>query len=484
MYAIEKSKRLIQEMSDDIYIVGTEFHENTLIDKQVEVCFSNPPYSEFQEWSSKVIREANCTVIYLIIPTRWVDSTPIKEALIARDAEAKVIGTFDFFRAERQARAVVNVLAIDLSRGYSEYRGNREPKVDPFSIWFDEFFSINADKSENSQFTKAKYSKDKLSETVNKELVNGKNLIQVLVELYNKEMQHLIKNYHAVGELDYSILKELGVSVSGLQEGLQQKISGLKTKYWIEFFNNYKQLTSRLTSGSRTSMLNKLHANMSIDFTESNALAVTVWAIKNANQFFDKQLVKMFESMIDQANITLYKSNLRTWGNEEWRYCYSGNGPDDLSHYGLEFRVVLHRFSAIEGGGHGYSFDYENGLHKDAHNFLEDLLTIAGNLGFTARSNSRLKLWESNKSQFFVSEDDSEIMQVKAFKNGNLHIKFNQLFIRKLNVEFGRLKGWLKNKEHAADELNIPVEEIDGVFNSNHQICQSMVPQICFNATV
>ncbi len=484
MYAIEKSERLIFEMSEEIYIVGTEFHQNTIIDKMAEVVFSNPPYSEYQEWATKIIKEANATVIYLVIPHRWVDSAPIKDALSLRDCEAKIIGSFDFLHAERQARAVVDVLAIDLTEGYGKYRGNREPKVDPFTVWFDECFSINAEKTDTSDYSKDLSDKKTLSEKLSQQLVDGKNLIQALVELYNNQMQHLMQNYQAVGDLDSSLLKELGVSVSGLRGGLRQKITGLKTKYWSEFFNNYERITSRLTSTSRDSMLKKLNSNMSIDFSEANALAVTAWAIKNANGYYDRQLVTMFESMIDQANITMYKSNLRTWGKEEWRYCSSGRGPENLSHFGLELRIVLHRHSAIEGGGYGYSFDYENGLHKDAHTYIENLLTIAGNLGFAARSNSRLKQWKSNKTQEFWTDDDSKLMDVKAFKNGNLHVRFNQLFIRRLNVEFGRLKGWLKNKEQAADELNIPVEEVEGLFNCNHQISHSSVPQICCGTAV
>ena len=112
------------------------------------------------------------------------------------------------------------------------------------------------------------------------------------------------------------------------------------------------------------------------------------------------------------------------------------------------------------------------------------MATIAGNLGFNVRSQSRLKLWESNKSQEFYTYDNSKLMDVKAFKNGNLHIRFNQLFIRRLNVEFGRLKGWIKNKQQAGEELNIPVEEVEGLFNSNHQISHSSVPQICCGSTI
>jgi len=484
MYAIEKSERLIFEMSEEIYIVGTEFHQNTIIDKKADVVFSNPPYSEYQEWATKIIKEANSTIVYLVIPNRWVDSAAIKDALSLRDCEAQVIGSFDFLNAERQARAVVDVLAIDLTEGYSQYRGNREPKIDPFTVWFDECFSINAEKVDTSDYAKDLSAKATLSEKLSQELVDGKNLIQALVKLYNNQMQHLIKNYQAVGDLDSSLLKELGVSVSGLRGGLQQKITGLKSKYWNEFFNNYDRITSRLTSASRNSMLKKLQNNISIDFSESNALAVTAWAIKNANGYYDRQLVTMFESMIDQANITMYKSNLRTWGKEDWRFCRSGRGPENLSHYGLELRIVLHRYSAIEGGGYGYSFDFENGLHKDAHVYLEDLITVAENLGFTVRSSSRLKMWASNKTQEFWTDDNSKLMDVKAFKNGNFHIKFNQLFVRRLNVEFGRLKGWLRNKAEAAEELNIPVAKVEGLFNSNHQISHTSVPQICCGTAV
>lgn len=476
-YAIEKSEPLLFELPEDIFVVGSDFHVNTLIDKKCDVCFSNPPYSEYEEWSCRIIKEANCAVVYLIIPRRWVDSPAINDALKARETQAETIGTFDFLDAERKARAVVDILMIELSTGNSRYNKSRDPKTDPFTIWFDECFSLNAQKTKNTDYQTEQAAKATLADKVSQQLVAGKNLIQALVELYNTEMQHLISNYQAVGRLDSSLLKELGVSVKGLREGLQLKIAGLKSRYWQEFFHNYEKITSRLTSKSREAMLDKLHANMSIDFTESNALALTAWAIKNCNVYYDNQLVEMVERMISEANITLYKSNLRTWGEEDWRYCRT-TGPADLCHYGLELRIVLHRYCAIEGGGYGYSFDYENGLHKDAHTFIGDLLTVIGNLGFENYCDSRLRSWTSGKKQMF-SSDEGDVVEIKAYKNGNIHLRFNQLVIRRLNVEFGRIKGWLKNKAQAAEELNIPLKEVENSFNSNHQLTGSMVPQIC-----
>ncbi len=40
----------------------------------------------------------------------------------------------------------------------------------------------------------------------------------------------------------------------------------------------------------------------------------------------------------------------------------------------------------------------------------------------------------------------------------------------KLNVEFGRLVGWLKSKHEAADELDLPLEEVEDCFDSNLQL--------------
>lgn len=41
-FAIEKSQRLIKEMDKGIYVVGSDFESNTLIDKSANVIFSNP----------------------------------------------------------------------------------------------------------------------------------------------------------------------------------------------------------------------------------------------------------------------------------------------------------------------------------------------------------------------------------------------------------------------------------------------------------
>lgn len=461
-YAIEKSRRLIKAMPAGTFIIGTEFFQTTLIDKKTDVLFCNPPYSEYIQWAQKVILEANAQMIYLILPTRWQGSNVIKKALESRETEGKVIGSYNFLDAERSARAKVNIIAIKLikGRGHNKYKN-----TDPFGIWFDENFKLKEAASPQDP-AQAKTFKEKLQG----QLTTGRGLAPILVGLYNKEMEHLQKMFLSVCELDPDILTELGVSSKSLKEALKQRIKGLKIKYWHELFDNYDKITKRLTHGSRKTMLEKLTNHTSIDFTESNIYAVTIWVIKNANKYYDQQLIELVENMINDANVKLYKSNKRVFTDQDWRYC--GRKPNHLSHYSLELRIILHHIGGIKVTGAWSSWDYINNLSKRAHDFLDDICTIASNLGFElpAGLNSAqiTDEWLSNKAQNFDS-----LISVKAFKNGNLHIKFNQDFIRTLNVEFGRLKGWLTNHIQASEELSIPVKQTKKLFKANYQLTQT-----------
>ncbi|NBK99288.1 MAG: hypothetical protein EOM50_14965 [Erysipelotrichia bacterium] len=46
--AIEKSQILISKMPKEAIVVGTDFNENTIIDKQADIVFCNPPYREYE----------------------------------------------------------------------------------------------------------------------------------------------------------------------------------------------------------------------------------------------------------------------------------------------------------------------------------------------------------------------------------------------------------------------------------------------------
>lgn len=480
LFAIEKSRPLLDSLDADIGILGTDFWEQTLVDKKVDVIFTNPPYSEFAQWSEKVIREANSGRVYLVIPQRWKESVIIQEAIKARQAEATVIGSFDFLNSEdRQARAKVDLVYIDLSAkddGYGRYRrfdADDELAVDPFELWASDHYNLKSGhmgEESLADYVKEEKAKQEFGVKLDHQLVNGKNLIEAMCELYMADLDKLIQTYKSVSEMDADLMRELDVSVSSVLKSLKVRIQGLKDLYWKQLFDRYEPIISRLTNKSRDNLLSTLREKTQIDFTASNAYAVTLWAIKNANNYIDSQLVKVFEEMLDKANIVAYKSNQRVFAENTYRYSRY-EYLKQLSHVKLEYRIVLEYMGGIDSD----KYSNRNGLSQSGYNFLADILTIANNLGFVKADSVSRHYFESGSKEVFIYRDPIKgeyktLMEVRAYKKGTIHIKFASEFMLALNVEVGRLKGWIHSAQQAADEMGEDLEAVKAVFKSQYQM--------------
>lgn len=479
-YAIEKSQILIEAMPKNIIIVGTDFHENTLIDKKMFMNFSNPPFSEFIPWSVKTIMESNSKFLYLIIPERWSSSGEICNALAKRKANFSVIFSGDFLNAKRAARAKIDIIKIDFRgnfdessienidpqhRYYFQESWDRSRKVDPFDLFFEENFPSfdkhKVDLPENENTEKSKTS-----------LLEGANLVERLEILYRKDLDEFQNVFAQLSALNPILLKEIDVSRERIKSILKLKIEGLKSKYWKELFDNLNKITDRLTSNSRKKLLEKLNSNLSVDFSAANAYAVVLWAVKHSNEYYDIQLCDCYENLVNADSVKLYKSNDH-FIKDDWRFA------TENSHYylndSLEYRIVTHRVGGIYTGS--WSYESQNGLEGRAYDYIQDILTIAKNLGYEAETTLLHEQWETNqmKTFYFHTNENSidvkeKLFTVRAFMNGNLHFKFNQNFLRKWNVEFGRIKNWINTPVDASNEMGIPVEEIHKFFKSNHKI--------------
>jgi len=462
-YAIEKSNILINNMDKDIFIIGTDFNEQTLIDKKVDIIFCNPPYSEFEQWTEKIILEANCNFIYLVIPERWKENVLIKNAIKKREVEYEILGSFSFEDSEfRKARSNVNIVKINCDNRNSN---------DPFDIWFDSAFIFNADKTEKNNYKEKETSKDKIHS-----VIKSNNIVASLVKLYTEDLEKLHNNYRAVEKLDYSILQELNINIRSLKEGLKLKIEGLKNLYWEELFNNLKTITDRLTFNSRKNLLKRLTDNTSIDFTAKNIYAIVIWVVKNTNYYLDKQLLDVYFEMTSKENIVGYKSNKR-FLTDEWRYLKTwdfNRQKNELTNYKLDYMLVFERYNNFCTDKYGFgSYNYPNGLKKETHEYINDILTIAKNLGFDINeSTMEVGQWKSKtKKDFSFGSDNKLFAEIRAYKNGNIHCKFVPEFIKQLNIEAGRLNGWLKTPKEANEELEI--NDAEKYFKRNLQFLPS-----------
>ncbi len=442
LYAIEKASILCHQMDSEIFIVGTEFHEQSLVSKQVDLTFCNPPYSEFEEWAVKIIRESASRLIYLVIPERWADSAAISDALLYREAETKIVGRFDFLSSEdRTARAKVHLLRVELS-------GDTDDAFDRFfsAQFADLEAKFKADKRDDSKEAKPKRN-PKFDA-----LVVGANYPERLVALYNEDLDQVRKNYDLVRQLDADLLREFEVVPQRILGCLKLRLAGLRNVYWQELFSHMTPVTNRLTSKKRQAMLQRLNRSGAVDFTLTNIHAVLIWVLKNANLYLDEQLLELFDQMVAKANVRNYKSNQRPFVHDRWRY-----NQEKPTHIALEYRLVLEN---VGGMRRGYS--WERGLADSAASFLGDLLTVAHGLGFVGDTGDfRLthwgrEKWEPGALQVFharIDGETEELFEVRGYLNGNLHLRIHQKLALALNVEVGRLRGWIKSGQEAVEEL-------------------------------
>lgn len=453
-YAIEKSRILIENMDKDIAVIGRDFFQQTLIDKKVDVIFSNPPYSRAEEWAAKIIRESNCRQAFIVMPVdKFKKSQLLSDLVSMRNARSECLFEYDYRDSEfRKARTTVGVFRICFAERYGA-------QTDPFDAWFDENFKL-AEEEPPARF----------SERVEADaaLTPGKNLIERLETLYTDDMEQIASVYRNITQMPSDILRELQIGRYSILKSLKLRLASTKNLYWKELFANLDVIINRLTHKSKASMLEKITRSTVVDFSADNAYAIVCWALKNANAYFDRQLIEVYHEITRQENVLPYKSNQR-FNKSDFRY-----SRNETSNYKLDYRIILvTRSNCLSGwSGQNEGLDYNN---DGLRHHLEDLLTIAHNLGFEP-SPIPLKDWDYGVAREIKMKSGETFATMKIFKNGNIHIKFCIEFMKAFNLEAGRLLGWLKTPQQASDELDIPAAECLKYFKSNLSLCGSDLP--------
>lgn len=455
--AIEKSAVLAQKWPEYVFPVGCDFMTQSLIDKPVHTIFCNPPYSEYAQWVARIVADGFFQACYFVIPQRWKDCREILDAVEIRGLQTDVLWSGNFLNAERAARAVVDIVRVSFPSGQC-----RDKDPDPFVEWFDTQFT----------FTESETFQDTPGDTLHdKALVTGRNLIEALETLYHDELSRLHASYKAVTALEVQTLKDIGVEKEAVRSALREKIKGLKNKYWKEVFDNLDKVTSRLTSKSRKAMLEKLMSAVNVDFDASNVYTVLIWVIKNANQYFDQQLVDVFKALSCKKSAIPYKSN-RHFLDGSWR---SLRGWDihqgECGSYALDYRFI------IDGNFYGDSYSWN--ANRNRGELLQDIATIAKNLGFSGVDDATMRddKWTPGEWRE-ATFDKGTLFMAKVYMNGNLHLKFHREFMGRLNVEAGRLLGWLTSQAQAEQEIGDNAAQ--GAYGSSFALDMSSVKALAY----
>lgn len=443
-FVIEKSKILLEKLDAETIVLGTDFHSTLLIDKKVDVIFCNPPYSEYAEWAKKIIWDGNCKYIYLIIPQRWKQNEEINKCIEALNARVEVLGSFDFLNAERSARAKIDIVKID-KRRYFQHYGRNDELEDINAMAFDKWFDNEFKMRDSSQCNKSERElENEKEENIKNQLVNAEgSKAKILVELYEHEQLNLYKHFKAISSLDVDVLKTIGIEKKTVKEALKQKIKSLKALYWQLVFDELEEITSRLTFKTRKSMTDRFSSLLTVDFTIENIYPLLLWIFKNANKYYDEQLISMFKYFTEPDNIQNYKSNQKVFLRNKW-YPENFENKEEVSNYTLSYRIIC----KILHTKNYYMDRYSNYIWG-----IKDVCTIANNLGFHVDTDSIPQEYKYGEKYSVYLKDGKIFMDYRCYKNGNMHIKFNKEFMKAFNVEASRLLGWIRNPEDIKKEF-------------------------------
>ena len=459
-FVMEKSKILLNKLPEDAICLGTDFNQNTLMDKRVTTIFCNPPYSEYEEWTKRIISEGNFKQAFLIIPQRWQNNIEIKTLLDKFSTKFSVLGSFDFMNAERSARAKVDVIRFVRETYLNNYRWDKQEdySTDGFNVWFNETFKVNEENTKSDWTIEAKKEKEK-KEKISNALVNAEtSKARILVDLYQEEYTTLIDHLQKIMELDPSVLETFGFSVNKVKEGLKTQLTGLKTLYWDMVFNEFEEITSRLTYKTRNKIQNDFEKLSCIDFTLENIYVIILWVIKNANKYYNSQLIKFFEDLSCEENVKPYKSNQRLFEKDGyyWR-------AEKHNNYVLDYRLIMSSPFRYDDW-----HDILNQNEYESSRVLNDIKIIAKNLGFNVGD---MVLAENFgvKNYIYFENSDKVFMEYKVYKNGNMHVKFNQEFTKAMNVEVSRLLGWIRSAKDIQREFPTNMSKgADKYFKQNY----------------
>jgi hypothetical protein len=214
LFGIEKAVPHLSAMPKDITVVGTDLMEQSLLDKDVSVTFCNPPYSEYNPWMRKIIRETQSSLVYFVVPRRWKDQQAIECLIQDRDGDVETLGEFDFSDADREARCHVELIRISFGhRGQSPFDSVVEemlPELDQFTA--DEELEENV-------------------EAQNEVAEGSDNIVERLVKAYDAELGQMISDYRSACSIKQSVLKQLGIEKSTIVDGIRNAVKTMKNRY-------------------------------------------------------------------------------------------------------------------------------------------------------------------------------------------------------------------------------------------------------------
>ncbi len=351
----------------------------------------------------------------------------------------EILGSFDFLGGERSARVNVDVIKIKL----------KESKSPIYESISELFKDSNLPKAEKR--TIHNIERDFENKLVN---LNGKDYATYLYDEYCKERESLSSSLVEISKVSLESLKNIfKLSLEDIISNFEQTNKEVIRKYWQLILNKVCTVQKRLTSKNKNTMLEQV-IDTNLDFNLSNIYYIIEQVIKVANDKINEQTLELYNEFLKDSPTEKYKSNQRVFVEEkelkDEKIKLTPRIIFVLGHWHEPFETNYSREKVIM-----------QNLSRRTSEKISDLLIVINNLGYENNFDIN-QGWERGKSKLILGKFngvDIQIMEIKIFLNGNIHIKLNKDILTKFNIIKGILEGWVKNTSEIVEEFDVTEEE-------------------------
>lgn len=443
-YAIEKSSILAHGFkANNINFVGSDFFETSL--SKFDVIFCNPPYSNYKLWINNLLNNIiGQPVIYLVIPSLWKEDNNLNELFKKQNVEITILDSFDFLQADRVARVNVDVLKLKVL-------DSKNPLKDSIQNLFKQNFK--EDIKDELKFEQ----KENKQNLIN---LNKQDYPTFICNEYNKEINSLNSALTEISKISLSSLETIfGLDLNGIVYKFSNLKSNVCNKYWNLIIDKVCTIEKRLIKRHRTNLLSNI-IDKNLDFNLSNIYYIIEQIVSITSEKLNEQVLDVYNELLVNSPVEKYKSNKRIFSDNDTEL--------------KDQRVKLTPRIILELGYWNKAIETDwqnkptNKLSGYAIDKINDILIVIKSLGFETSFNPANETFEKGKTKSILGTFNGKeinILDLKAFLNGNLHIKLNKDILIKFNIVKGILEGWVNSASEIMDEFEVNEEQAINALN-------------------
>lgn len=428
----------------NILTLATNPKTTSLVDKEVDLIFCNPPMDKYEEYCKRIFEESLAGYALLVLPIEWKSNAEIKAYAKANRFEIEVIGAVGYIKDNQRAKAELVLFYRFSSEAILKKKLGKDYDLE---VLFQELECYRSSLIHELE--------DEKKEEIANETqgMDQESFFEYLLKRYKKEHQDFFKNFKSLSHLSSHFLSAIKVEGEDIVEATKRFERKHKKFYWSECLSRMPTFNLLLTQKQQGELLGEF-AHRGVDFSRENIPSVLAFSLKYCKERERENFCNFWERLANEDNLADF-SNLIS-------------NPKPYTHYPNEKLFYKGRLKEKVICTYAGRYDdyYPNHLRDVGIAYLiEILLQSMGYQDLSYRYSDKSVITPQDRVNLplgisFLFAGEKQVVKFTAYKNRKLHIHFNQTTIALINLRVFIYLGWITNIKEAKESFDTLKSEL------------------------